>query len=164
MRRWITYLDVKIRHSHISRNVCRRWGWVSLAEEIVAKCRGGDCDEDPLDASRDKILSGYAFVQLETRTLRDYYGANSLVAGMLTTSSVRGREGRVKARGSSRWPRLPTRAYHIHRAKIQILAVPHAAQRWPTRFITSWPCRCESSRDLSHLRPTTCHLRSLLQR
>ncbi len=58
--------------------------------------------------------------------------------GMLMRQPFAGREGRVKGTRELVVARTPyIVAYRIHEAELQILAVLHAAQRWPPRFSTS---------------------------
>ncbi len=85
------------------------------------------------------LEAAYAFVQQDNED-----AARKLVArifssvGMLLRHPFAGREGRVKGTRELVVARTPyIVAYRIHEAEIQILAVLHAAQRWPPRFITS---------------------------
>jgi toxin ParE1/3/4 len=58
--------------------------------------------------------------------------------GMLMRHPFAGREGRVKGTRELVVARTPyIVAYRIHEAEIQILAVLHAAQRWPSTFSTN---------------------------
>jgi toxin ParE1/3/4 len=58
--------------------------------------------------------------------------------GMLIRHPFAGPEGRVKGTRELVVARTPyIVAYRIHEAEIQILAVLHGAQRWPSAFSTS---------------------------
>jgi toxin ParE1/3/4 len=55
--------------------------------------------------------------------------------GMLTRHPLAGREGRVQGTRALAVARTPyVIAYRIRQDEIQILAVLHGAQRWPTTF------------------------------
>ena len=69
------------------------------------------------------------------------HAAKQLVArifsavGMLTRHPFAGREGRVQGTRELAVARTPyVIAYRIRQEEIQILAVLHGAQRWPTTF------------------------------
>ncbi len=56
--------------------------------------------------------------------------------GMLTRYPLAGREGRVQGARELAVARTPyVIAYRIRQDEIQILAVLHGAQRWPTAFL-----------------------------
>lgn len=58
--------------------------------------------------------------------------------GMLTRYPLAGREGRVQGTRELAVARTPyVIAYRIPQDEIQILAVLHGAQRWPTTFSTN---------------------------
>ena len=58
--------------------------------------------------------------------------------GMLTRYPLAGRAGRVQGTRELVVAGTPyVIAYRIHREEIQILAILHGAQRWPTTFSTN---------------------------
>jgi toxin ParE1/3/4 len=82
------------------------------------------------------LEAAYEYVRHDNENAAKQLVARILSAvGMLTRYPLAGREGRVRGTRELGVARTPyVIAYRIRQDDIQILAVLHGAQRWPTTF------------------------------
>jgi toxin ParE1/3/4 len=85
------------------------------------------------------LEAAYDYVQQDNENAARQLVARIFSAvGVLIRHPLAGREGRVNETRELAVARTPyIIAYRIHRDEIQILAVLHGAQRWPTAFNTN---------------------------
>ena len=85
------------------------------------------------------LEAAYQYVRQDNESAAKQIVARIFSAvGMLTRYPLAGREGRVQATRELAIARTPyVIAYRIRQDEIQILAVLHGAQRWPTTFSTN---------------------------
>ena len=83
--------------------------------------------------------SAYDYVRQENKSAAKQLIARIFsVAGMLMRHPLAGRDGRVSGTRELAVPRTPyVIAYRLRGNEIQILAVLHGAQQWPTSFTTN---------------------------
>jgi toxin ParE1/3/4 len=85
------------------------------------------------------LEAAYDYIQQDDENAARHLVARIFSAvGMLTRHPLAGREGRVKRMREFAVAGTPyVIAYRIRQGEIQILAVLHGAQRWPTTFNAS---------------------------
>jgi toxin ParE1/3/4 len=85
------------------------------------------------------LEAAYEYIQQDNENAAKQLVARVFSAvGLLTRHPLAGREGRVKGTRELAITRTPyVIAYRVHTDEIQILAILHGAQRWPTTFSTN---------------------------